>query len=169
MNQFNVQTREIFRCNLLLVVCCGFYLAWWLLAFRPVDPVKGMKTGWLLLPAFAAGIAGAVFAAKGLGAAAGRPGLISARWILWGGILAYAALLAVTKFLLRRPVTTELFLIVGWAMLALAEVSALSGGKALSRGAAIAFAALVAVGGAVSLVCYVLYYKLPPAAGFAAG
>ena len=43
------------------MVCCAFYLAWWLMAFK-TNPIKGMKTGWLLIPAFAADIAAVVMA-----------------------------------------------------------------------------------------------------------
>jgi len=168
-HDFNFQTRQIFLANLLLVVCCAFYLAWWLLAFKPVNPIKGMKTGWLLIPAFAAGIAAVVFAAKGLGVVAAYPGLFPSGWVLWGGVLAYVVLLAATRFLLHRPVTTELFLIVGWAMLALSEASALFGGGAFSHRIAITFAALIAVGAVISLICYMLYYKLSATAGFIDG
>jgi len=166
---FNLQTRQIFLANLLLVICCAFYLAWWLLAFKPVDPIRGMKTGWLLIPAFAAGIAAVVFAVKGLGAPSVNPGLFPSGWVLWGGVIAYVVLLTVTTFLLHRPVTTELFLIVGWAMLALSEVNTLYGGGTLSYRAAITFAAIIAVGAVISLICYMLYYKLPATAGFVDG
>lgn len=168
LRDFDFQTKRIFFSNLLLTLCCAFYLVWWLLAFKPVNPVKGMKTGWLLLPAFTAGIAAVVFAARGIGAAV-RPGLFPSGWILWGGILAYVVLLGVTGFLLHRPVTTELFLIVGWAMLALSEVSALFGGGAFDHRTAVVFAAIIAVGATVSLICYVLYYNLSAAAGFIDG
>ncbi|MEA4966430.1 MAG: hypothetical protein VB055_11500 [Oscillospiraceae bacterium] len=124
-----------------------------------MHPIMGMKTGRLLISASAAGIAAAVFASIGLGTAAERPGLIPSGWVLWGGITAYVLLLIVTRFLLHRPVTTELFLIVGWAMLALSEISALFGCGALGHRAAMAFSALIAVGAVVSLVCYVLYDK----------
>ncbi len=169
LQHFSWETKRLFLCNLLLVLCCAFYLAWWLLASRPVNPLKGMQTGWLLLPAVAAGIAGLAFAASGLRAAGDNPGLIPSGWVLWGGAAAYVLALLITGFLLHRPVTTELFLIVGWAMLALAEASALFGCGALGRGAAMAFVVLIAVGAAVSMVCYVLYYKLPAQAGFIDG
>lgn len=169
LHDFDFQTRQIFFGNLLLVICCAFYLAWWLLAFKPVNPIKGMKTGWLLIPAFAAGVAAVVFAARGLGAVSANPGLFPSGWILWGGILAYVVLLAITRFLLHRPVTTELFLIVGWAMLALSEVSALLGGGAFSHGIAIRFVTIVVVSTVISLICYTLYYNLSAAAGFIDG
>lgn len=168
-HDFNFQTRQIFLANLLLVVCCMFYLAWWLLAFKPVNPIKGMKTGWLLVPAFAAGMAAVVFAARGLGGAAVYPGLFPSSWLLWGSVLAYVVLLAATSFLLHRPVTTELFLIVGWTMLALSEVNALLGGGAFSHRVAITFAAIIAVGAVISLICYMLYYRLSATAGFIDG
>lgn len=160
--------RQIFFGNLLLVVCCAFYLAWWLLAFRPASPVRGFASGWLLLPAFAAGVAAASLVAGGLWASpAGGP--VSGRALVWGGAALYAALLVLTRFCLHRPVTTELFLIVGWAVLAASEVNALTGGGSLGRGAALVFAVLLAAVTALSLVCYVLYYRLSPAAGYLDG
>lgn len=168
LRNFGAQTKQIFFGNLLLVLCCAFYLAWWLLVFNPVNPAKGIQTIWLLLLAFAAGAVAVLFTVRGFGAAQ-KPGLFPAEWVLWGGIAVYAVLLAVTGFLLHRPVTTELFLIVGWAMLALAEVSALFGGGALGRGCAVTLAAVIAVSAAVSLVCYLLYYQLSAKAGFLAG
>ena len=52
--------------NILLVVCCAFYLAWWLIAFKPEGAVKGMKSGWLLIPAAAAGILAVYKTVKGV-------------------------------------------------------------------------------------------------------
>lgn len=169
LRNFNFQAKEFFFENLLLVVCCAFYLAWWLLAFRPVNPIKGLKSGWLLLPSFLAGFAAMGFAARGLGAAAVNPGLFPSGWVLWGGGISYVILLAGTTLLLHRPATTELFLIVGWAMLALSEVSALFGGGSFSHSAAIMFAVIIAAGTAAGLACYVLYDHLSPAAGYIDG
>lgn len=169
LRHFSLGTRQLFLCNLLLVICCIFYLLWWVLAFRPENPIKGMKTGWLLIPAFAAGITAAVFAARGFRAAADRPGLIPSGRILWCGFAAYVLLLIVTRFLLHRPVTTELLLIVGWTMLTLGEINALFCFGTLCRKTAVFFAVLMITSAIVSLVCYVLYYQLPAKAGFLAG
>jgi len=169
LQNFGLQTKQIFIGNLLLVVCCLFYLAWWVLAFNPANPIKGMKTGWLLIPALLAGLGAVAFAVRGLGAQGSAPGLFPPGRVLWGGALAYVVLLVLTWGLLHRPVTTEMFLIVGWAVLALSEASALLAAGALTHGAAVAFAAVIAAGAAVSLVCYVLYYELAETVGFIAG
>jgi len=152
--------------NLLLIACCAFYLAWWLLAFRPERPVRGMRSGWLLLPATAAGLGAVVLIVRGVFAAPAGVSPFPAGSLLWGGAAAYFALLALTRLAFRRPVTTELFLIVGWAVLVLAETGALRGLGRLSRGTAAAFSAAAGLVAAADLVCYTLYYRLDARAGY---
>ena len=130
----DLPVKQMFRGNLLFIVCCAFYLAWWLLAFRPAGAVRGMKTGWLLLPAFAAGLAAVLFTLKGIFSAPAQTALFPGGVLAWGGVAAYLALLAATRLLFHRPATTELLLIVGWAVLALAEISALYGAGRFSHG-----------------------------------
>ncbi len=161
--------KQILESNLLLIVCCAFYLAWWMLAFNPAGAVKGMKTGWLLIPACAAGLMAVILAAKGILAASAGAALFPGRALLWGGIAAYLILLAVTRLLFQRQVTTELFLIVGWAVLALSEINALYGTGRFSYRLAVVFAVVVVVAAVISLVCYVLYYKLGGRAGYIDG
>lgn len=117
----NFPAKRIFQSNLLLILCCVFYLVWWLLAFKPTGSIRGMKTGWLLIPAFAAGLAAIILAIKGIQSATTGATLFPNRLLLWSGIASYFILLAVTRLLWKRPVTTELFLIVGWTILALSE------------------------------------------------
>ena len=52
--------------NLFLIVCSLFYLLWWILAFKPVGAVKGLKSGWLLLPALVFGAAGVFWIVQGI-------------------------------------------------------------------------------------------------------
>ena len=125
-----------------------------------------MKTAWLLLPAFTAGLAAVVLIVRGIAAAEVKSPLFPDGWVLWGGIAVYAVLLAVTLLVFHRPVTTELFLIVGWAMLTLSEISTLYGTGRFSRGSAMGFTAVTAAAALVSLVCYVLYYNLKGTAGY---
>ena len=168
-----MQEKQIFAGNILIVVCCGFYLAWWLLAFRPTGANVDMKTGWLLLPAFITGLAGVILTLRGINAEmpneAPARQLIPGGFILWGGLAALIILLIVTALLLKRPVTTELFLIVGWCMLALSEINALFRSGLFSQGLSVGFLVLIFAAAAISMVCYILYYNLNNAAGFVTG
>ena len=80
--------------------------------------------------------------------------------ILWGGIAVYLILLAATVWILKRPMTTELILIVGWGMLALAEIIALFGSGLFSHKMSVGFILIIGAVIAISLLCYVLYYRL---------
>lgn len=169
LSNLNASARHLLEGDLLLILCCAFYLAWWLLAFKPVGAVKGLRSGWLLLPAFAAGIMAVVHILRGIGGADVRRVLIPDSWVLWGGVAAYVLLLALTWVFWKRTVTTELFLIVGWAMLALFEINALYGSGVLQHGPALAFVTAVAAAALISLVCYMLYYRLDSRAGYLDG
>ena len=125
-----------------------------------------MKTGWLLIPAFAAGLFAIILAVKGIQSASIDVALFPSKLLLWGGITAYLILLAVTYLLFKRPVTTELFLIIGWAVLALSEINTLYGVGHFSHGLALLFVVVIGVATLVSLVCYVLYYNLADRAGY---
>lgn len=158
--------KRIFQSNLLLILCCAFYLAWWLLAFKPTGSIRGMKTGWLLIPAFAAGLAAIILAIKGIQSAPAGTALFPNGLLLWGGIALYFLLLAVTRLLWKRSVTTELILIVGWTILALSEINTLYGIGRFPHGLAVLFIVVIGAVALISLVCYVLYYNLGNRAGY---
>jgi len=166
IQNLNASEKQIFWGNLLLIVCCAFYLAWWLLAFKPTGAVKGMKTGWLLIPAFVAGLISIILVVKGVQSAAIRVALFPNGSLLWGGIAAYFILLAVTCLFFHRQVTTELLLIVGWAALALSEINVLYGMDRFSHGLSAGFAVMIGAAALISLICYVLYYNLGTLAGY---
>jgi len=155
-------TERILAGNILFIVCCAFYLAWWLLSFRPVNPVVGMKTGWLLIPAALAGVAAVICIIWGVSGVGADKLLFPSWYAIVGWIAGYVVLAVGTWWLFDRPVTSELLLITGWGALALAQVSALAGSGLFSRGTAIVFVVVVAVVIIASLVCYVLYYGLDP-------
>ena len=67
MISYDSYLKQIFLGNILLIVCCAFYLAWWMLAFRPENAVKGMRSGWLLIPAAVSGILSVVVILRGMG------------------------------------------------------------------------------------------------------
>lgn len=166
IHDLNYTVKQIFESNISLIVCCLFYLVWWLLAFKPDGAVKGLKTGWLLLPAFIAGLISIILAVKGITSASLKITLFPNEFLLWGGIAAYCVLLAATRLIFKRPVTTELFLIVGWAVLALSEVNTLYGICRFSYGLAVIFTAVIIAAALVSLICYILYYSLGKRAGY---
>ncbi len=165
----NASARQLLQGNLLLVGCCIFYLLWWILAFKPTGAVKGMKSGWLLIPAFLLGTAGVVLIALGVGKGKTADSFFSVRTILFAGIAAYLALLAVTWFGFHRQVTTELFLIVGWCVLAFLEINVLFGLGMLSRTWAIALFVTALLLTIMSMVCYMLYYGLSEKTGYIDG
>jgi hypothetical protein len=154
--------------NILFVVCCVFYLSWWVLCFRPVDPITGMKTGWLLIPAAIAGLAGVVALIVGE-SGVGSGALFGNVFVIPAGIVAYVLLFSITRYVFDRPATSELFLIVIWGMLAVAEVNALVGLGLVGRPASYVLMAVVAAVLIGSLVCYVLYYRLPARSSYIDG
>jgi len=170
-SNFSVEVKQILTGNIWIVVCCAFYLMWWLMAFRPVGAVPGMKTDWLLLPALAAGAFGVLMTLRGIWKISPEPGsqLFPGGAVIIGGIAAYVILLVVTLLILKRPVTTELFLIVGWGMLALSELNALYGAGVFSHSLSMVFVVIVFAAVAASLICYILYYKLGGVSGYIDG
>jgi hypothetical protein len=166
---FQSQEKQILTGNILFIVCCVFYLAWWLLAFKPVGAIKGMKTGWLLIPAAFAGLSGVILILQSILSKTQANHLLPGSFILWGGIAAYIILLTVTVLLFKRPPTSELVLIVGWGMLALAEINLLFGLGVFSRRMSASFFLLIGAVVVLSLVCYVLYYHLEENAGYIDG
>lgn len=75
--------------NILLAICCIFYLAWWSLAFKPVGAVKGMKSGWLLIPAYVTEVAAVILEIRGIQVAQMKREVFPEAWIIWGGIVVY--------------------------------------------------------------------------------
>lgn len=168
-HNLNYSAKQLFWSNILFIICCAFYLAWWLLAFKPTGATKGIKTGWLLIPAFITGIVAVTQAVKGIQSASIDVALFPSKYILWGGITAYFILVAVTGILFKRPVTTELFLIDGWAMLVLLEINVLYGMGQFSHGLSVIFVIVIVVATLISIICYVLYYNLGVREGYIDG
>ena len=74
-----------------------------------------------------------------------------------------------TRCFFERPVTTELLLIVAWCVFELWCVATLSKAGMLAEPWPTIFSGAVLVFSAINLVCYVLYYRLPPAPAFIDG
>lgn len=161
--------RQMFLGDILLVCCCVFYLLWWMIAFKPAGAVKGMKSGWLLIPAFFFGVVSVVMIVRGAKGVNSGSSFFSAGTVLLAGAASYIVLFLVTWLALHRQVTTELFLIVGWTALAFLESNALYGLEIITRNGAVGLFAAAAAAAVLSMICYVLYYGLDGRAGYVDG
>ena len=154
----------------LLAACCALYLAWWAIFFWPkVDggeaqgAIRGVGVA-AILGAAACGLLGATRTCAGA-AQLVRGGAVPA--VAVGSVVLYLVLLAVTTRAFGRQPTTELVLFVAWLGMELLCAWAL--GCAGRGGAAELAVALALAGFVVSLVCYVLYYRLAPLPSFVDG
>ena len=98
--------------QILLILCCAVYLVWWYRGFRPginVSRASGLN-GVLLAVTAILGIAGAALSL--LHDEAPAPWKIAPFYIIISGIAGYIVLLVVTRYIFKRVVTSELFLII---------------------------------------------------------
>ena len=152
--------------NIKLLFCFAFYLAWWIVGFNPWRPIRGVKSGWLLIPAVMLGVVALFNIVQGLNLSGG---LVPGSALILGGMASYVALLIITGVTLRRPVTSELFIIVLWVTITLLEINTLVALGLVPPGLGWALTALCVAGSAVSLVCYQLFYGLQGMAAFVDG
>ena len=152
--------------NIKLLLCFAFYLAWWVVGFNPWRPIRGLKSGWLLIPAVILGVLSLCDIWQGLDFSTGLvPGIA----LVLGGVASYVILLVISSHKLYRPVTSELFIIVLWATVALLETNTLVVLGYISPWLGWILAALCLVGTAVSLVCYLAFYAFYGMAAFVDG
>ena len=90
-------------------------------------------------------------------------------WILAGGVIGYVVLLVISNIVFHRMVTTELFLIVGWAVLNLIVVDTLYASGLFSDGVSSLFVVLTLIVVVASLYCYMIYYDLEKWKGYIDG
>ena len=152
--------RQIIIGQILMVVCCIFYLAWWYLGYRPntqVDRAEGIN-GILLFLTAAFGMAGLIFSLMPTEETA----VTKYRQIIIviGGIAAYIILMMITKYGFQRIVTTELFLIVGWTMLEMSLLNRLSGSGLLTGPKLVIMYVVIVLAFVISMSLYVAYYRM---------
>ena len=162
-------SKQIITGNVLLIVCCVFYILWWIIAFKPEGAIKGMKSGWLLIPAVITGMISIYILINTFMDSTYDTAMFSNLAVLIIGIITYFVLLLVTALFFHRIVTTELVLIVGWTVLALCEINTLVATVGLSRGAALALIIVSLIFGIASMICYLRYYDLDARRGWICG
>ena len=158
--------RHIITGQILLIVCCIFYMIWWYRGFRPnveADRLGGIN-GILLLITAILGVAGILFSLMPTPETAGTK--YGQMYIIIGGIAAYIILMVITKVAFNRIVTSELFLIVGWTTLELSLLNRLDGSGLLSGTRLMAVYVSVLLAFIISMVLYVAYYRMEDNAAF---
>ena len=156
--------------NWIMVLCGAFYLAWWVIVFRP-PKMQYSPVGWGLLSlAFMAGIIGVYLMGKALCTPIPEafPG-IRGVWILMAGVLCYATLLWGSTVIFHRQVTSELLIITAWTVLELCTLNFLYRSGRVHQTAALILTAAVLTAMVVSLICYLLYYWLTYTEGYVVG
>lgn len=166
---FTETSKQIIVGNIFLIICCVFYLLWWMIAFKPEGAIKGMKSGWLLLPAIVFGVMSIVFLIGAFGLPEGSVPLFRNLWVAIAGAVAYVGLIAVTSIFFHRTVTTELLLIVGWTVLTICEINTLFALTVMGRVPSWALIGITLVFGVVSMICYMKYYELDARKGWICG
>ena len=128
----------------MLATCAGCYLLWWGVAFYPERHAPLWLSGILLVATAVCGI-------------------------MAGGVICYVVLLVISNLVFHRMVTTELFLIVGWAVLNLVTVNTLYASGLFSAGISVVFCVLTLAVVVGSLYCYMIYYNLEKWKGYIDG
>jgi hypothetical protein len=159
----NSPFQKLLTGQILLVVCCVFYLIWWSISYRPgvtVSRVSGLNGALLLITALC-GVTGMILSLSGSNHLPGEAGRkVSGRLILFAAVVLYLVMLLLTTRVFHRIVTTELVLITGWAALELNAVSALTGAAVFRSPQAAAMTIVIAAAYIISMVLYVAYYRM---------
>lgn len=158
--------KRILLGQILLIICCIFYLVWWYRGYRPGISVSriGGVNGVLLFATAAFGVAGLICSLTRVQARIEYK--ISPMLIVIGGIALYFALMLITRFAFQRIVTTELFLIVGWIMLEMTVINRLYAAEILTNGKFWIMCAVIALAFVVSIILYAAYYRMEETRAF---
>jgi hypothetical protein len=169
---FTGPLRGIFIGNLLLLFCSLFYLAWWVVSFRP-NSSGGLASGVIsiifITAAFITGVAALAWMSGGINTLSQDSKSVPVGFILLGGAVLMLVVLLITTFAFHRTMTLELLIIHSWAVLELSAVAVLYGTGHFNQGRAVLLAVLVGIATMVGLICYVFYYRLDKTASYWAG
>lgn len=152
--------KEIITGQLLLSVGALFYTGWWLAAFRPDSRSGGVLAALLffLLAAFGlSGTALTVHGVHGLPLPASWPG---SGMLFIMALLIYFILLTGSVKLFGRKPTTELILMVLWALMEIMVLGTLHETGALTGTAYGLTWAAVAAASLIALTAYMMYYRM---------
>lgn len=169
LSNFDFHTKELFGGNILMILCSLFYLAWWIVAFKPTGTANAAKTYILFIFAALSGLAGLFFMIHGINTVKKSTELLPGGKIVLVGLIAYVILFLITYFLLKRQVTTELLLIVGWAVLEISVINVYYGINVLGFKASVLWMIFIGIAVLISMYCYLLYYHMDKETGYIDG
>jgi hypothetical protein len=159
---------EIFSGNLLLLICILFYLAWWVVTFKP-GSTGGRAGVFSISVAFITGFAAIILLAVGINSLSHDSMGLPVKFILIGFAVLFVVLLFVTTTSFHRQVTSELIIIHIWAAIEFSAIAVTYGTGSFGFGSTVALSILVGVATIVGLVCYVIYYRLEGIASYRVG
>jgi hypothetical protein len=165
-HDFSVPLWQIFYGNLLMVVTSVFYIAWWIVCFRPNASGRFYIAGTLIGIALLAGVGAIVVTSLGINSLSSSGKGIPVLYILMGATVFYIVLLAVTRLAFHRPVTSELLLMTVWAALELSVIAVLQGSGRFGKWQVLTLIALIILATGVGLISYIVHYRLDESARF---
>lgn len=161
--------KELLYGNRSMIACVLCYLAWWIVTFKPPAPKGSLIGSVFLIGAFIFGLGGIFVIIHAITRISLEPVAESLipMWIIPAtGIISYVLLLAITSKLLHRQVTSELFIIIGWKVLELCFVNAMYRCGITGKEAVVGLFAGIIIVAVLSIICYLLYYKLEYVKGY---
>lgn len=160
---------DLLKGNTLMILCSLFYLLWWMIAFWPKNQHHTPFTAFLLILAFVAGIASLFIIIPAINHANNTQQLYPSKVLYFVGIIVYIVLAIFSWCVLKRQVTTELLLIVGWSVLQFSILNVFYGNNVIGSTMGILLCVLIVVIAVASLACYLAYYRLKPVPSYLVG
>lgn len=143
-----------------MVLCCILYIIWWYRCYRPgtlVDRTHGFN-GILLFLIIVTGFSGIALSFQNL--PFNGKLLIADDLHLSATAAVFIFMLVVTLFIFRRSVTSELFIITIWTAVETAVCNRMYAGSLIGKGSYITGLIIIALAFCVSMIMYVLYYRM---------
>ncbi|MBN2534553.1 MAG: hypothetical protein JXB88_16840 [Spirochaetales bacterium] len=165
---FTAPLWQMFAGEFLLLFCSLFYLAWWVVSFRPGSS-GGPAGTFCIVAAFITGIAALALMSFSIHSLSQNSKGLPVWFILVGGAALFIVLLPVSSIVFHRQVTSELIIIHIWAILELSAIAVLHGTGRFGTGRTATLAALAGIATVVGLICYMLYYRLDKTASYRSG
>lgn len=152
--------KEIITGQFLLSLGALFYTGWWLTAFRPDARSGGALSALLFLCLAVFGLSGTALTVHGIHGLPLPPSWPGGTMLLALALLVYFLLLTGSVKLFGRKPTTELILLVLWALMEIMVLGVLHEAGALAGAAYGLIWAAVAAASLIAFAAYMMYYRM---------